>query len=99
MDLGKKGVFCFTDALNPAQLIELAQRTEQLGYSVLWYPEAQGYESFALGSFLLAHQKLIIASGQHLRCYSNKAGPTQPGEALDLNDFRDDTCVYPLICG
>jgi hypothetical protein len=28
MDLGKKGVFCFTDALNPAQLIELAQRTE-----------------------------------------------------------------------
>jgi len=28
MDLGKRGVFCFTDALNPAQLIELAQRTE-----------------------------------------------------------------------
>jgi alkanesulfonate monooxygenase SsuD/methylene tetrahydromethanopterin reductase-like flavin-dependent oxidoreductase (luciferase family) len=37
MDLAKKGVFCFTDALNPAQLIELAQRTEQQGYSALWY--------------------------------------------------------------
>jgi probable F420-dependent oxidoreductase len=64
MDLGQKGVFCFTDALNTAQLIELAQRTEQLGYSALWYPEALGYESFALGSFLLAHTtNLIIASG------------------------------------
>jgi len=25
MDLGQKGVFCFTDALSPTQLIELAQ--------------------------------------------------------------------------
>jgi alkanesulfonate monooxygenase SsuD/methylene tetrahydromethanopterin reductase-like flavin-dependent oxidoreductase (luciferase family) len=45
MDLGKRGgvLFWFTDALTPAQLIELAQRTEQLGYSGLWYPEALGY--------------------------------------------------------
>ncbi len=42
MDLGQKGVFCFTDALNPAHSIELAQRTEQLGYSALWYPEGAG---------------------------------------------------------
>jgi probable F420-dependent oxidoreductase len=64
MDLGQKGVFWFTDALTPAQLIELAQRTEQLGYAALWYPEALGYESFGLGGFLLAHtDKLIIASG------------------------------------
>jgi hypothetical protein len=26
----KKGVFWFTDALSPAQLVELAQRTEEL---------------------------------------------------------------------
>ena len=64
MDLGKLGVFCFTDALTPAQLIELAQRTEQLGYAALWYPEALGYESFALASFLLTQTTtLIIASG------------------------------------
>ena len=30
MNLGKRGVFWFTDALTPAQLIELAQCTEQL---------------------------------------------------------------------
>jgi probable F420-dependent oxidoreductase len=64
MNLGKHGVFCFTDALTPAQLTELAQRTEKLGYAALWYPEVLSYESFALGSFLLSHtETLIIASG------------------------------------
>jgi probable F420-dependent oxidoreductase len=64
MDLGKLGVFCFTDALAPGQLIELAQRIEHLGYAALWYPEALGYESLALASFLLTQTTtLIIASG------------------------------------
>jgi probable F420-dependent oxidoreductase len=64
MHLGQWGVFCFTDALTPAQLIELAQRTEQLGYAALWYPEVLGYESFALGSFLLTQTtRLVVASG------------------------------------
>lgn len=64
MELGRKGVFWFTDTLDQAQLIELVQRSEQLGYSALWYPEALSYECFSLGSFLLAHsEKLIIASG------------------------------------
>jgi len=64
MDLGRRGVFWFTDALDRMQLLELVQRCEQLRYSVLWYPEALSYESFALGSFMLAHsEKLIVASG------------------------------------
>src|SRR6478672_11792060 len=42
MDLGQKGVFWFTDALSPAQLVELAQRTEELGYAALWYPDVAG---------------------------------------------------------
>jgi probable F420-dependent oxidoreductase len=64
MELGKLGVFCFTDPLTPAQLTDLAQRTERLGYAALWYPEVLGYESFALGSFLLTRtETLIIATG------------------------------------
>jgi alkanesulfonate monooxygenase SsuD/methylene tetrahydromethanopterin reductase-like flavin-dependent oxidoreductase (luciferase family) len=51
MDLGQKGVFWFTDAVSPTQLIELAQRTEQLGYTALWYPEALSYESLAWAAF------------------------------------------------
>jgi alkanesulfonate monooxygenase SsuD/methylene tetrahydromethanopterin reductase-like flavin-dependent oxidoreductase (luciferase family) len=46
MDLGQKGVSWFTDTLTATQLIELAQRIEQLGYIALWYPEALSYESF-----------------------------------------------------
>ncbi len=64
VELGKLGVWNFTDTLNPAQLTELAQHTERLGYGTLWYVEAFGYESFSLGSFLLNQtESLVIASG------------------------------------
>jgi probable F420-dependent oxidoreductase len=64
MQIGKTGVFWFTDTLSPRQLIELAQTTETLGYSALWYPEVFTYECFALGSFLLSHtENLTIGSG------------------------------------
>ena len=42
MELGKLGVWCFTDPLTPEQLKELAQSTERLGYGALWYVEAIG---------------------------------------------------------
>src|SRR5215813_8983272 len=80
MDLGQKGVFWFTDALSPSQLVELAQRTEQLGYAALWYPEVFCYESFGLGGFLLAHtKKLIVASGI-ANIYARGAAATKQGQ-------------------
>lgn len=64
MKLGKLGVWSSTDALSVAQLTELVQRTERLGYAALWYPESRGHESFSLGSFLLGKTtSLIIATG------------------------------------
>lgn len=64
MKFGQYGVFTFTDAMDGAQLSELAQRLEALGYSTLWYPEAFNYEPFALGAYLLgASNKLVVASG------------------------------------
>ena len=64
MELGKYGVFTFTDILDSNSLSELARRVEELGYSTLWYPEAFNYETFALGSFLLSNStKLVVASG------------------------------------
>jgi probable F420-dependent oxidoreductase len=80
MELGRKGIFWFTDTLDRAQLIELAQRAEQLGYSALWYPEALRYECFSLGSFLLAHsEKLIIASGI-ANIYARDPAATRQGQ-------------------
>ncbi|MCC7413575.1 MAG: TIGR03620 family F420-dependent LLM class oxidoreductase [Gammaproteobacteria bacterium] len=64
MQIGKFGVWFFTDTLERNALVELAQRTESLGYSALWYPEAFRYETFALGGFLLQHTStLVVASG------------------------------------
>jgi alkanesulfonate monooxygenase SsuD/methylene tetrahydromethanopterin reductase-like flavin-dependent oxidoreductase (luciferase family) len=80
MDLGQKGVFWFTDALTAAQLVELGQRTEELGYIALSYPEVLSYESFGLGGFLLAHtKKLIIASGIS-KIYARDATATKQGQ-------------------
>lgn len=64
MELGKLGVFAFTDILSPDQLAEMARRVEDLGYSAVWYPEAFAYEPFAIGGFLLSQtEKLIVGSG------------------------------------
>jgi probable F420-dependent oxidoreductase len=80
MELGKLGVFCFTDSLTPVQLTEVAQRTESLGYAALWYPEVLSYESFALGSFLLHEtENLIIASGI-ANIYARDAAAAKQGQ-------------------
>ncbi|MEC9248710.1 MAG: TIGR03620 family F420-dependent LLM class oxidoreductase [Pseudomonadota bacterium] len=64
MKFGKYGVFAFTDQLDAKGLSELCSRSEELGYSTLWYPEAFNYETFAIGGYLLSQSsKLIVASG------------------------------------
>jgi len=80
MELGQKGVFWFTDTLDRTQLVELVQHCEQLGYSALWYPEALRYESFGLGSFLLAHSKKIIIASGIANIYARDATATKQGQ-------------------
>jgi probable F420-dependent oxidoreductase len=80
MHLGRMGVFWFTDTLAPAQLIELAQRSEQLGYGTLWYPEVLGYECFALGSYLLAHSKRLIVASGIANIYARDPTATKQGQ-------------------
>ena len=64
MELGKLGVFCFTEHLSLAEVDEVAQHTERLGYSALWYPEVFRHEPFCLANHLLNQtEKLIIATG------------------------------------
>jgi probable F420-dependent oxidoreductase len=61
---GKSGVWFPVNGLAKADLIKLAQTVEQLNYDVLWYPESVGYESLAVGGFLLGETtRLCIASG------------------------------------
>ena len=61
--LGKLGVWYPLDRLDAVGVKHLLRTIEDLGYSALWYPEALGYESLSLASFLLANsQHLVIGS-------------------------------------
>ena len=80
MELGKLGVFCFTDVLTPAQLTALAQQTERLGYAALWYPEVLSYESFALGSFLLQQTDTLIIAAGIANIYARDATAAKQGQ-------------------
>ena len=53
MNLGKLGVWYFTDLMSANKAAEAAQRIEALGYSALWIPEAVGRNPFAHAAWLL----------------------------------------------
>ena len=64
MQLGRLGVWYFTEMLSAAQAAEAAQRIESLGYGVFWLPEAIGRHPFAHAAWLLAKtERLIVATG------------------------------------
>jgi len=64
MELGKLGVWYFTESMTAAAAAAFAQRLEALGYAALWIPETVGRHPFAHASWLLANtEKLIVATG------------------------------------
>ncbi len=64
MQLGKLGVWYFTETLTAAQAAEAAQRIESLGYGAFWIPEAIGRHPFAHAAWLLAKtERLVVATG------------------------------------
>jgi alkanesulfonate monooxygenase SsuD/methylene tetrahydromethanopterin reductase-like flavin-dependent oxidoreductase (luciferase family) len=49
--------------LDAAEIRRLLRTVGDLGYSTFWYPEALGYESLSIASFMLANTtRLIIGS-------------------------------------
>lgn len=65
MDLGRVGIWTFALDLQPASKAqEAAAEIEELGFRVVWIPEAMGREIFTSAGILLAGtRKLIVASG------------------------------------
>ena len=64
MDLGRTGVWYFTDAMSARDAASAAQRIEELGYAALWIPETVGRDPFAHAAWLLANtERLIVAIG------------------------------------
>ena len=61
--LGRLGVWYPIDRLDAGGIRRLLRTVEDLGYSTFWYPEALGYESLSIASFMLANtERLIIGS-------------------------------------
>ena len=80
MNLGKLGVWYFTETMPANKAAEAAQRIEALGYSALWLPETVGRNPFAYAAWLLAKtQKLVIATGI-ASIYHREPGVTMAGQ-------------------
>lgn len=95
MKMGKSGVWFSVHALGRADLAELAQGIERLKYDVLWYPESVGYESLALGGFLLGEtDRLCLASGI-ANIYARDAFSAMAGHNT-LNSLYGDRFVLGL---
>lgn len=63
MELGRLGIWYPADRLDGPGLVALLRLVEGAGYGAFWYPESRGFESLALGGFLLgATRRLVIGS-------------------------------------
>ena len=80
MDIGKLGVWISLHGLDSTQLTDTAQQVESLGYGALWYPEARGYESFALGSYLLGQTRTLVMATGIANIYARDAVTMKQGQ-------------------
>ncbi len=95
MDTGKRGVWASTNALDPAQLVDLARRSEAAGYGALWYPESTSYEALALGGYLLANSTRIVAATGIANIYARDAMAAVQGHNT-LNALYDGRFLLGL---
>jgi probable F420-dependent oxidoreductase len=64
MEIGRLGVWSFTDLMDASAAAEFVQRIEALGYGALWIPEAVGMDPFVRAAFLLERcENLVVATG------------------------------------
>ena len=80
MNLGKLGVWYFTDTMPASKAAEAAQRIEALGYSALWLPEAVGRNPFAHAAWLLAKTSTLIVATGIASIYHREPGVTMAGQ-------------------
>jgi probable F420-dependent oxidoreductase len=95
MQLGRLGVWYGADRLNAAQLRDLLAHIEGLGYAAYWYPEALGYESMSLGSFLLANSRRLVIGSSIANIYARDAYAARRGLAT-LNGLYGDRFILGL---
>jgi probable F420-dependent oxidoreductase len=68
---------------------------ESRGYSAFWYPESRGYESMALGSFLLANSQRLVIGSSIANIYARDAYTAKRGLAT-LNALHGGRFILGL---
>lgn len=76
MELGKLGVWYFTDGMTAADAADCAKRIEALGYSALWIPETVGRNPFAHAAWLLANTSTLTLATGIANIYHREPGVT-----------------------
>ena len=80
MDLGKLGVWYFTDTMSATNAAKAAQRIEGLGYSALWIPETVGRHPLAHASWLLSQTTNLVLATGIASVYHREPGVTLAGQ-------------------
>jgi probable F420-dependent oxidoreductase len=93
--VGRLGVWYPVDRLDGAGIRRLLRRVEDLGYSTLWYPEALGYESLSIASFLLANTTRLIIGSSIANIYARDPFTARRG-LRTLSSLYDDRFILGL---
>jgi len=93
--LGRLGVWYPVDHLDGTGIRHLLRTAEELGYSTLWYPEALGYESLSIASFMLANTTRLIIGSSIANIYARDPFTARRG-LRTLSGLYDDRFILGL---
>jgi probable F420-dependent oxidoreductase len=93
--LGKLGLWYPIDRLDGAGIKRLLRTIEGHGYSTFWYPEAVGYESFSIASFMLANTERLIIGSSIANIYARDPYTARRG-LRTLSSLYDDRFILGL---
>ena len=93
--MGKLGVWYPIDRLGAAGIKRLLRTIEDLGYSTFWYPEALGYESLSIASFMLANTERLIIGSSIANIYARDPFTARRG-LRTLSSLYDDRFILGL---
>ena len=74
---------------------DFVKTVEGLGYQTLWYPEARGYESFAVGGFMLSQTTKLKLGSSIASIYARDAFTSRRG-MISLNALYGDRFILGL---
>jgi probable F420-dependent oxidoreductase len=93
--VGRLGVWYGIDRLDGPGIRRLLRTVEDLGYSTFWYPEAVGYESLSIASFMLANSTRLIIGSSIANIYARDPFTARRG-LRTLSSLYDDRFILGL---